>query len=65
MFYDEKHRKEIEETIAKTGNHIKSASESSVLLIYDILALQMNELQRLNSTMESILSIIQLEIQNQ
>ena len=54
IFYDKDSRKEIEEAITKKAVELKGASEASVLRVYDVLALQMNELQRLNRTMESI-----------
>ncbi|GAA0254269.1 hypothetical protein MCI89_14010 [Muricomes sp. OA1] len=58
IFYDKDSRKEIEEAITKKAVELKGASEASVLRVYDVLALQMNELQRLNRTMESIFEII-------
>ncbi|WP_050641040.1 MULTISPECIES: hypothetical protein [Clostridia] len=58
IFYDKDSRKEIEEAITKKAVELKGASEASVLRVYDVLALQMNELQRLNRTMESIYEII-------
>ena len=58
IFYDKDSRKEIEEAITKKAVELKGASEASVLRVYDVLALQMNALQRLNRTMESIFEII-------
>ena len=58
IFYDKDSRKEIEEALTKKAVELKGASEASVLRVYDVLALQMNELQRLNRTMESIFEII-------
>lgn len=59
-FYTNDSRKEIEEAINKKALGLKGASEASILRIYDVLALQMNELQRLNRTMESIYEIIRM-----
>lgn len=65
MFYDNRSRENIKENIEKPESNLRSASEASMLRLLDVLSLQMNELQRLNNTVESILEIIQLEQQSQ
>lgn len=59
VFYTEEKRKEILKLAGDAVKTIKAPTESQVWNIYDLLAIQINELQKLNNNLESIYKIIQ------
>lgn len=56
--YTIKQEKEAVELVNERINSTKPASEGLMYSIYDLLAIQINELQKLNYSMESIYNLI-------
>lgn len=65
QFYKSDEREKVLKCISDSTMQIKAPSTSDFYRLYDLSAMQINELQRLNITMESILRIIQQENESQ
>ena len=63
IFYSKEEMQEIQKMMSSESEKLRSPDRALVLAIWHLLALQINELQRLNSAMESILKLIQSDKQ--